>query len=103
MLRRLFIIAPALSLLLCVATIALWVRSYSVADRYSGRDTEVTISYWLLTALAGTLPGLRLLAWYRHAARRPIGHCRTCGYDLRGSTLRCPECGAAIIKTGAKE
>jgi hypothetical protein len=39
------------------------------------------------------------LAWLvgraRNRLRRRPGHCRQCGYDLRGSPGRCPECGAA--------
>lgn len=189
MLRGLVTIASALSLVLCVGTVVLWVRSYHAADvwqaqryksydlrsrrgiltceiasryafeetygfdpsaKYSRKDwpiafspdwefrhdagyhprssagehqfglaveeprsrsgagdlgifggTEVKISYarfpcWLATVAFGILP----LLWIRTRARRLSqaggGHCLCCGYDLRASKDRCPECGTPI-------
>ena len=60
-------------------------------------DREVIIPLWFITALAGVLPAVRLRrALRRRRIRRAnaAGTCSVCGYDLRASPDRCPECGA---------
>lgn len=189
--RRLFTLASALSLLLCMAACAMWVRSYSVEDYYqrnarqdgsdgtvididsiyashgelgwmhvklqyghgpwlaawltpdrtwdglqrrgsgewpSGPGVEASMSfahkvagfhfhhavshipntscvhearmvivpYWFLFAALALLPILwsRAEIRTRRANRRKrLGCCSACGYDLRASPERCPECG----------
>jgi hypothetical protein len=67
--------------------------------------TEVTraavISYRFLAATIGTLLAAvivkrRLWPALRARWRRKRKRCTACGYDLRGSTGVCPECGLAI-------
>jgi hypothetical protein len=49
---------------------------------------------WPLAPAAALLPGVRLVADLRRRLSIPPGHCRRCGYDLRATPDRCPECGA---------
>jgi hypothetical protein len=177
MLRRLFTVLSALSLLLCVAAVVLWVRSRRVPIQYTrmtaqwdehtvrayaGRFTwttwfagrsfredelagpltrdssdrstpilrmerrvvpgvawregwgsqqlksglvryplwrSVDVDCGLLVALTAPLPAAWTLRAARrwHSRRRELrrGLCRSCGYDLRASPGRCPECGTA--------
>jgi hypothetical protein len=166
MIRRLFTIASGISLLLCVATVALWVRSYRIGEEWLWMDrsdgstdnhankirsgngrilfvrfqsswmgkgvyhfvlttTKITDPaqqpvagnllgvYWLWQArkhvhgclmpygvivLATTVVPVLKLADGKHLKKsnsRP-GRCSNCGYDLRASKERCPECGTPI-------
>jgi hypothetical protein len=57
----------------------------------------VVIPYWFLLALATPLQLRWLPGRLRSRRRRRLaaaGRCPTCGYDLRGTPDRCPECGS---------
>jgi hypothetical protein len=41
-----------------------------------------------------------IVSWRRRRQWRQPGRCRHCGYDLRGSTGRCPECGQPTASPG---
>jgi hypothetical protein len=52
---------------------------------------------WLVAALCAPLPLLWLRRCLRHRGSSPRAfqsRCSSCGYDLRGTPGRCPECGA---------
>ena len=152
--RRLFTILAALSLLLFVAVVVLWVRSFRSNDliahfdasgrwwwvssnasglhvvnqrvgyvhgesiswvhkqflwfRYSrGEFTDGTCPSWsvphwlpaiLLLALSRPLL-IRIRSSCQRRSRLHSGLCPSCGYDLRATPERCPECGT--VATGS--
>ena len=56
------------------------------------RDLIVMLPYWFLTLVTAAGP----VGWMvRRVRHRPMpGRCSRCGYDLRATPDRCPECGA---------
>ena len=162
--QRVFTFMAAASLVLCTATVVLWLRSASVTDTvhlrfprhvdsvtcctiglgssggriwaewsdryYVNMDAEwrwaaeaesalpnaswstsglgfatigdddwwvdrVVAPHWLLVTAFSALPMFWLAITLRRFERRSVtGRCLTCGYDLRATPERCPECGA---------
>ena len=151
--RRLFTLMAALSLIVCMASIVLWKRSYQATDimdtpigehrevgfvTWSGRvrivyamsekspfwtewsvqssvvdqmhqpfDVEqedgniyiraITLPFWFLVLITVPIPAVEIARRIRKR-KLGIGQCTSCGYDLRASPDRCPECGAAPAK-----
>jgi hypothetical protein len=121
--RKLFIVVSLLSLLLCVATVVLWIYLSREATLrigslalwlYDGIDgpTEVIVglpdhpSYYTLHLLHILVVSIvvfsltamvSVLRWFRRARLIRSGGCSACGYDLTGNTSGvCPECGTAV-------
>jgi hypothetical protein len=61
----------------------------------------VTIPLWAIAWLGAIVPAFALKRYLLRRRRRRRGECLDCGYDLRASPERCPECGAIPAKTHA--
>lgn len=68
---------------------------YNVPPNWYGEYKMWTFAapLWLLPIPFAVLPTFRFLRWRRLRTRLRMNLCLRCGYDLRGSTGECPECG----------
>ena len=70
---------------------------YWAAPGWNVHANEYEIHYWVLTFLLGIAPAARIIATIRRRRCFATGHCTSCGYDLRATPDRCPECGADAV------
>ena len=91
-------------------------NTYVGGSRYEGavlgfyfertpRGARLQVPYWFLMAVISIPAGFALKRrWRRRRAARWVeaGRCAACGYDVRASPGRCPECGAATPARSAQ-
>jgi outer membrane protein assembly factor BamB len=72
-----------------------WTRRDRPSGTALGNQSEMslTLPHWLVALVLGVAPLAWLTGLWRDRRRHPRGHCVNCGYDVRGITGRCPECG----------
>jgi hypothetical protein len=64
-------------------------------------ERDICLPHWFLALLFAVLPAVRLRAFLRARRRYAGGLCPACGYDLRATPERCPECGTVPWATNS--
>jgi hypothetical protein len=55
----------------------------------------IVVPFWIVAAVLGWMPACTLFHWLRRTGQHLGSACAECGYDLRATPDRCPECGEA--------
>jgi hypothetical protein len=67
-------------------------------DRGPIAGWTIGVPFWFVILVSAPAPSIWLARWARQRERRrrrQRGVCEKCGYDLRASPARCPECGTS--------
>jgi hypothetical protein len=58
------------------------------------------VPWWFIMFVTAIMPSIAFLRWRSSRRRHRTGLCMHCGYDLRATPDRCPECGAIPGQAG---
>jgi hypothetical protein len=72
------------------------------ANPFTWVRNTVAFPHWFLALLFAILPAVHFRAAMRSRSLHRAGLCPDCGYDLRGTPDRCPECGATPAAPAAR-
>jgi hypothetical protein len=73
--------------------------AYDVIRDPKWRNYRIMVPLWFIALIAMILPAIWMRYRYR-VNQRAAGLCLNCGYDLRATPDRCPECGAVPAAVG---
>lgn len=78
-----------------------WAKHWhsSPAAGHSDDDWSFAVRDWLPMALLLVLPAVWMNRFRKTRRARRLGLCPRCGYDLRATPERCPECGTSAPVT----
>jgi hypothetical protein len=75
--------------------------SFSISDSGNADRSDAVhrllVPHWFAVLVFAFVPARSLVLKCRQLKRRRLGCCETCGYDLRASPSRCPECGREVL------
>jgi len=61
-------------------------------------SSRLSVPHWVIVVLLWLPPAAWQVQKRRRKSRRQLALCTTCGYDLRATPNRCPECGTPAAK-----
>ncbi len=68
---------------------------------FHGYQYALEVPFWFVCSAFAPVPAVWLRGRLRLRHRARAGRCLGCGYDLRATPDRCPECGTAVERAGA--
>lgn len=72
-------------------------------DRTRYPVRQLLLPTWAIALTALLVPLWPITAWRRRVKRLQSNQCLVCGYDLRASPTRCPECGTTVPTAAGAE
>jgi len=73
---------------------------YGTGPVRPGEISVLAVRPWLPTLLTAALPAVWLYRYGKARSASRKGLCQSCGYDMRATPRRCPECGAVPHDAG---